>query len=345
MLTVSACFPDHSKQIPRIIDERSTADSIPHTLSLMRYNDIRLAESGRSGRPSVTKHLATTVNPNQQCIARGQVLRCILDHARRDPRVLAVLDYGSTSEGRGDASSDIDLALFIRSDDWDDLRLNWQDWLAECGQILLGFISFTGHPWAVLATEAAPVRVDVHLYGETQASDLSHALAGWPNAPRSVEDMLLFDREGSLSADVERLIGRSLAPDDIASTFPSVAANFWYYVHRTWSKMQRGIGWDVRWSITTVLTGNLCALLRLESGATERWVATDAASGIEHAISESRLEQLDRCIPDRDAASNITAFREIVELGVDVCQVLAERHGVAWPEDLGKIMQGYAEKM
>lgn len=290
----------------------------------------------------MTTRKATPADPGHQLHARGRLLQCILNHARRDERVLAVLDYGSTSEGRGDAWSDIDLALSIRADAWDDFTVNWEAWLAECGTVLLGFLSFTGHPWAVLATEAAPVRVDLHLYGGPPDTDLRSALAMWPNAPSSVEDMLLFDREGALSAEVKHMVGRSLAPDDVASTFSSVSANFWYYVHRTWSKLQRGTGWDVRWSITTALTGNLCALLRLESGATDRWLATDAASGIEYVIAENRHRQLNRCIPGRDAASQIAAFREIIELGVDVCATLAARHGVSWPEELGRTMQGYA---
>lgn len=279
--------------------------------------------------------------PDHQAQARSRLLQCILDHARRDARVLAVLDYGSTSEGRGDAWSDIDLALSIRPDAWEDFSTNWETWLGECGALLLGFISFNGQPWAVIATEAAPVRVDLHLYGRRD-DDLRSALAAWPNAPTSVEDMLLFDRDAGLGPVVEQLVGRSLAPDDIATTFSSVAANFWYYVHRTWSKMQRGIGWDTHWDISTVLTGNLCALLRLESGAVDRWSASEAASGIEHVISAHRREHLNRCIPGRDPASQVSAFREIVELGVDVCTVLAARYRVPWPEQLGRVMQEYA---
>jgi len=287
----------------------------------------------------------TPVSAAHQSIARDRLLQRILNHACRDERVLAVLDYGSTSEGRGDAWSDIDLALSISPDTWHDFRMNWETWLAECGTVLLGFISFTGHPWAVLATEAAPVRVDLHLYGGPPDTDLRSALATWPNAPRSVEDMLLFDREGTLHSALEQMVGRSLTPDDVASTFSSVAANFWYYVHRTWSKMQRGIGWDVRWNITTVLTGNLCALLRLESGAIDRWQASDAAANIESAISEDRRERLNQCIPGRDEASLIDAFREIVALGMDVCSILAVRHEGSWPEELGRTMQAYAAEM
>jgi hypothetical protein len=292
--------------------------------------------------PPMTTRKSAPVDPGLQSGARDHLLMCIVDHARRDARVLAVLDYGSTSEGRGDAWSDIDLALSIRPDAWDDFALNWEAWLARCGTVLLGFLSFTGHPWAVLATEAAPVRVDLHLYGGPPDTDLRSALASWPNAPRSVEDMLLFDREGSLGVEVERMVGRSLAPEDLASTFSSVAANFWYYVHRTWSKLQRGTGWDVRWSISTVLTGNLCALLRLEASAIDRWLATDAASGIEYVIDEDRQRQLNRCIPERDAASLIAAFQAMVELGMEVCAVLAARYDVAWPEELGRTMHHYA---
>lgn len=292
----------------------------------------------------------TTPQPSRveslhQSHARSQLLRCILDHARHDGRVLAVLDYGSTSEGRGDAWSDIDLALSISPDAWDNFRVSWEAWLAECGTVLLGFIAFTGHPWAVLATNAAPVRVDLHLYGGPPDTDLPSALALWPNAPRSADDMLLFDREGTLGADVERIVGRSLGPEDLASTVTSVTANFWYYVHRTWSKLQRGTGWDVRWNISTVLTGNLCALLRLESGEIDRWTASDAASDIEQAISEDRLRQLNRCIPGPGMASLVEAFREIIDLGAEVSALLAARYGVSWPDELGQAMRGYARAL
>lgn len=289
----------------------------------------------------MTTQPAPFIEAERQFHARGRLLRCIVDHARRDDRVLAVLDYGSTSEGRGDAWSDIDLALSIRPGAWEDFRTGWETWLRACGTVLLGFTSFTGQPWAVLSTDAAPVRVDLHLYGR-QPDDIRSALATWPNAPRSLDDMLLFDRESALSREVEQMVGRSLAPDDLASTFCSVAANFWYYVHRTWSKMQRGIGWDTRWSISMMLTGNLCALLRLESGAVDRWSASDAASGIERVISDHRREQLDRCIPERDPASQVSAFQAIVALGVDVCQNLSARYGVPWPEQLGQVMREYA---
>jgi hypothetical protein len=295
----------------------------------------RLREDAMPSPPIAPSH----IDPALQRAARDALLDRILAHARADDRVLAVLDYGSTSEGRGDAWSDIDLALAIRPDAWDAFTAGWEDWLAACGPVLLGFPSFAGHPWAVIATDAAPVRVDLHLYGGPPDGDLAAALPSWPNSPVSTEAMLLFDREGTLAEPVAMLVGRSLAPADVAATFASVAGHFWYYVHRTWSKLHRASAWDVRWNITFVLTGNLCALLRLESGAIERWTASDAAAGIEDAVSPERLARLDHCIPGPDPASLLPALREIVDLGADTCAATATRLGVAWPDMLATEMR------
>ncbi|HYH12414.1 MAG TPA: hypothetical protein VD789_08690 [Thermomicrobiales bacterium] len=251
----------------------------------------------------------------------------------------AVLDYGSTSEGRGDAWSDIDLALSIRSDAWGDFNADWRAWLSGCGPVLLGFTSFVDHPWAVLGSDAWPVRVDLHLYGGPPDEDLIAALPDWPNAPTSVDAMLLFDRHDALGDAVAAKVGSSIALADFAATFASTSGHFWYYVHRTWSKLHRDSRWDVRWGITYMLIGNLCALLRLESGATERWLASDAASGIETAISEERLARLNACIPGVDDESLLAALEAIIDLGAEVCESIASEHDLPWPADLARIMR------
>lgn len=276
---------------------------------------------------------------DRQQAARDRLLGRLLDAAREDHRVLAVLDYGSTSEGRGDAWSDVDLAMVIRPDDWDAFTAGWRDWLASCGPVLLAFISFADHPWAVMGTDAWPVRVDLHLYGGPPDADLLDALPDWPNSPESIDAMLLFDRHNAFGDAVATKVGTSLAPADIAATFASVSGHFWYYAHRTWAKLHRESEWDVRWSINVMLTGNLCALLRLEAGSTERWQASDAASGIETAISDARLRQLNACIPGPDRASLIHACRNTVYLGSEVCHSIARHHGLDWPSGLAGTMQ------
>ena len=48
---------------------------------------------------------------------RHTLLDQIIAEAERDPRIVGVIDYGSRSEGRADAWSDLDLALFVRDAD------------------------------------------------------------------------------------------------------------------------------------------------------------------------------------------------------------------------------------
>ncbi len=283
-------------------------------------------------------HPPASSRESTQRRAKNDLLDRIMAIATEDSRILAVLDYGSTSEGRGDAWSDIDLAILVRPDARDAFNASWRQWLESCGPVLLGFISFVGHPWAVIATDAAPVRVDLHLYGGAPNHDLISALPRWPNAPTSVDAMLLFDRDNALAEHVVPMIGRSLAPESPDETFASVSAHFWYYVHRTWSKLQRDSDWGVRWNLTFIVTGNLCALLRLESGATDRWTASDAADGIE------RLAQLHRCIPTPDAKSLAPALRASAELGAEVCASIASRTGQLWPEKFATEMVALLDK-
>ncbi len=284
------------------------------------------------------------IHESSQLQARDELLDRIMEVATSDARILAVLDYGSTSEGRGDAWSDIDLAILVRPDARDDFNASWRQWLELCGPVLLGFISFVGHPWAVIATDAAPVRVDLHLYGGAPDHDLISALPDWPNSPMSVDAMLLFDRDNALAEHVVPMIGRSLAPESPDETFASVSAHFWYYVHRAWSKLQRDSDWGVRWNLTFIVTGNLCALLRLESGATDRWTASDAADGIERAVSPERLAQLHRSIPTPDAESLAPALRASAELGAEVCASIASRTGQLWPEKFATEMVALLDK-
>lgn len=80
-----------------------------------------------------------------------------------------------------------------------------------------------------------------------------------------------------------------------------------------------------------MVTGNLCALLRLEAGATDRCQASDAAAGIERALTASRRAELDGCIPGPNQGDLSPAMLDAARLGEAVGAGLGERHGWAWP--------------
>jgi hypothetical protein len=81
--------------------------------------------------------------------SRRELTQRIVAAAMRDDRIVGVLDYGSSSEGRADEFSDVDLALYIRDRDFDDFERGWQDWAAQFGTLLFGYVGKYAHPWAM----------------------------------------------------------------------------------------------------------------------------------------------------------------------------------------------------
>jgi len=271
-----------------------------------------------------------------------ELRRRIVEAVTADDRLMGLVDYGSSSENREDRWSDVDCSLFIRPEDYPEVVAAWQVWIGQFGPLLLSFVGDIGNYWSVIEGESFPIRVDFNFY----PADDEHvaAMETWPNAPSSVESMVLVDKDGRLAPVVARMVGRDLGPLDMPERVDLVIANFWYYAVRTWCKLQRGPSWGVRFDISFIMHGNLMALLRLEAGKIDRWRAADAASGIERDISEARLAQLNECIPGPEPASLAVALANIIRLGADTSAAAAERYGrPPWPRDLAARMISLTE--
>ncbi|HEU0166103.1 MAG TPA: hypothetical protein VFQ54_13740, partial [Thermomicrobiales bacterium] len=201
---------------------------------------------------------------------------------------------------------------------------------------LLSFTGDIGNHWSVVDGIEFPIRVDLNLY----PADASHfeELASWPNAPVSIDAMVLIDRTGQLRPQAEKIVGQSLAPLDMPERVDLVIAGFWYYAVRTWCKLQRRPDWGVRFDISFMMHGNLMALLRLEAGSIARWRSADAAAGIEGDISPERLAALDDCIPAANPEGLAVALASIVRLGALASAGAAGRYHRIWPEELAARM-------
>jgi lincosamide nucleotidyltransferase len=262
---------------------------------------------------------------------RVALLRRIVAVAAGDQRIAGVVDYGSTSEGRADEWSDIDLALFIRDADYTEFERDWQQWAAQFGELLLAYVGGIGHPWTVYDTEPLPLRVDFAFHRESAIE----VMRTWPNAPANVAAMVKHDAtDGRISACAAKLVGQALGPPDPARAFEQAAGDVWYYLLRTYSKLRRKQLWAARFDLNFIIIGNLLALLRMEAGATARLRSTSAAVDIEHALTPARLAQLNALIPGADEASLRESFVRTTELTRQVCAALAEAHGWSWPEQL-----------
>lgn len=273
--------------------------------------------------------------------ARGRMTARLVAAAERDPRVVGVVDYGSGGEGRADEWSDVDVALFIRDADAEEFGREWKAWAAQFGTLMLAYVGGVGHPWAVYDARPLPLRVDFAFHRES-ALDV---ILTWPNSPASAERMVLYDATGGrLTGLARRLVGQPLGPPDARRAFESVCGDFWYYTLRTLVRLRRGQEWAARFDFNFILVGNLQALLRIESGALERWRASSSAVRIEHAVSPERLERLNACVPGAGAAELRRVLLAAARLAYDVCASTSEKNGWAWPRDLAERVVGILDE-
>ena len=164
--------------------------------------------------------------------ARAVLVRHLLAAAEGDPRIVGVVDYGSSSEGRLDEWSDLDVAVFVRDADFAPFQREWRDWAARLGPLLLGYVGGVGHPWTVYDAAPVPLRVDFDLYPASAVEEM----VTWPNSPTSAAAMVWYDGTGgAVTAAARRLVGKSLHPQDLAATFEQACGDFWYYFLRTYS--------------------------------------------------------------------------------------------------------------
>jgi hypothetical protein len=261
---------------------------------------------------------------------RDEFLARLLASAAADPRIAGVLDYGSTSEGRGDEWSDVDLVVFLRGADAATFEAGWKQWLGQFAPVLLAYISGMGKPWAVVEAAPLPLRVDFNFYpiGEIER------IGTWPCAPLSVAHMVLYDGSGgTISARVAQIVGQALGPAEPAEAFQQVCGDFWYYALRTWAKVVRGQRLLAQHEFTAIMLANLAALLRLEAGATARWRNSSAVQGIETALSPARYAAFAECFVRGDADIE-RAFAASARLAQAACAATAAEHGWPWPAAL-----------
>ncbi len=264
-------------------------------------------------------------------LPHSEMRQRLIDAAERDPRIVGLLCDGSHSSGRGDEWSDLDVSVFIRDGEFDAFSAGWKVWAAQFGQMLLGYISWVGHPWAVYDAEPFPLRVDFDLHRESSIDGVRR----WPVNLTSVDDAVWFDGSGgSLRQAAVSLVGKSLAPTDPESDFERLSGDFWYEMLYAFSRRKRGELWVARQAFHYRTLEPLLRLLRFEAGAFELWQSSPAGADVERVLSAERFNQLNRCIPGPGPHGLLQALRTAADLGRDVCASIARQHGWAWPERL-----------
>jgi len=267
-----------------------------------------------------------------QADARTMLRQRLIEAVQSDERIVGLLQGGSGSEGRADQWSDLDVFLYVRDADLEDFLHEWKRWIVSCGHLLLAY-----HPegqasiaWTIFHADPVPLRVDFRFLPASQIE----SIRAWPTSPRSLQDIILDDKtNGELSEAARSLLGRSqrLPNTQEESTFAQYCDRMWYFLHSAFCKLERGDQWYARISFHLAVLDSLIALLKLESGAVERWLTSFPSWKLERTLSPTRLAQLDTCIPSPGAEAFKQAMLNTAYIGHDVCESLATRHNWTWP--------------
>ena len=266
-----------------------------------------------------------------QTNARIELRQYLIEAVQSDERIVGLLQGGSGSEGRADQWSDLDVFLYVRDADLEDFLREWKQWIEPYGHLILAYHpeGQAGIAWTIFHADPVPLRADFRFIPASQIE----SIRAWPTSPRSLQDIILVDKtNGELSEAAQSLLGSSLQLPNMQeeSTFEEYCNRMWYFLHSAFCKLERGDQWYARISFHMAVLDSLIALLKLESGAVERWLASFPSWKLERALSPTRLNQLDTCIPPPGAEAFKQAMLNTAYLGRDVCEMLATRHNWTW---------------
>jgi hypothetical protein len=262
-----------------------------------------------------------------QKLTRQEFLQNLCSVVASDSAIVGLLDYGSSSEGRADQWSDVDVALFIRDEALSDFGHSWKSWAASLGELLWAYLHEPGHPWAIYNGSPAPLRVDFALHPLSNAA----TILTWSTAPLSVEAMVLYDASaGEISGYVAQLVGKSKQVEATPELYEHLCGDFWDYLLMAYSKYQRDQEWVARFMYQIALE-SLLRLLRIETGDLSRLDSTAGGWNVMQIITPTRQAQLKACV----AGSNlISAFQAAALLGREVCVAVGAIYGWQTPQKL-----------
>lgn len=270
-----------------------------------------------------------------QSLARATFRQALLEAVQADERIVGLLEGGSGAEGRVDQWSDLDVFLFLRDADIEAFLQGWEKWVDRCGHLLLAYQPEGHIAWTIFQAQPVPLRVDFRFLPASQIE----SVRTWPTSPRTVAEIVLDDKtHGELREAAQSLVRQSqrLSKDQELATFEQHYGSMWYFLHSAFCKLKRGDQWYARISFHMAVLDNLIALLKLESGAVERWQASFPTWKLERSLSTTRLSQLDACIPLAGAEALQQAMINTAYLGLDVCDMLARKYGGNWSHEAGE---------
>lgn len=221
------------------------------------------------------------------------------DACRRDARVAGALMFGSFATGEADAFSDIEFAVFIRDDDFEDF--DQRLFLNAAGPVAAYFPDDFGHHTALFENG---VRGEFHFL---RASEMPvvESWRGYGWFP-SLDSAVVSDRTGELSRHAAALVGGPPARGG-AALAEALALNLINLILFGANLLNRG-ELARAWALLGKAHENLLKLVRLSEGTTDHWPTPSRA--LEKDLPHAAYERYLTCTAGAQPSALRAAYQE-----------------------------------
>ncbi len=275
------------------------------------------------------------------------ILERILDHARSDPAIHAIVLLGSRARRRhpADEWSDTDLVLVV--DDPDSFLAD-AGWPAHLGAVAITFLEQTGlgrRERRVLFVDGTdldlvPISVDEVRAGLPGFAGLEVLARGF---------RIVFDPEGLLSSLPEWVASRPRDDDwpPQLVEFENLVSDFWYHAVWTARKLRRGERWVALDCLDGYMKRRLLAVLEWrarssDGGEAEAWFA---GRFLEYWADPETVSALSGAFAHYDTADIVRGLRSTMDLFRHQATDLAIRLELPYPARADEVATQLVEEL
>jgi predicted nucleotidyltransferase len=246
-----------------------------------------------------------------------------------DARVVAAFLGGSYAKGMADAHSDLDLSVITAGAAYEDFYAGRAAFLGRLGEVV--FLEDFDLPNIAFCVLSDGAEFELWFGSENRCDHLH-------SGPYHV----LLDKTGILA-------GAAFPPEEQAlaeqiETLRCLMAWFWHDMSHFITAMARDQLWWAHGQLEALR--NYCInLLRLRQNFLDPDVGSEASFKVERAVPIDMLAPLGPTYCPLERGAMLGAAQAIVRLYQELAQGLAQRHGLAYPAELERVMLERFERL
>lgn len=272
-------------------------------------------------------------------LEQERIIERIKGFCTADSRVAAAMLYGSFALGEGDRFSDVDCFVFFE----DGLlpSVNKLGWVEQIGPVVLFYKNEFGNYEVIFDTAGDPlfVRAEFH-FEEVAGMAQFKELEGKVYFP-SAESVILVDKTGVLSENIQPLIGRPNNYDTPQE------AQFMLDSFLNWTTFGFNLLAREEWvrsgELLVLVQDYLLRMARVLEGTGTRWMTP--ARSAEKELSPEAYARYKRCTAGIEPAAITAAYWAAWEWGLELSAALAARHGLDRPLDFVERLEAYFQSL